>query len=136
MAYVQCDRGLTEAEVAARDQRAINEAEYGDVARAMIEKYRYIEGFDGNFTYWTIGQELGTKKSGKRVRGVYEALCRLLGREADQSTDTEKAEEASRYALAEQEEELVMRCLEFLLARGTTSSLKVRLPLPPAHWPP
>ena len=117
--------GLTDAEVASRTQRAINEAEYENIARAMRDRYFYNPDFDGNFSYWHIGQELGAKKSNKTVKGVYEALTRLLGREADQSTPEEQAEADRQWALADQEGELVMSCLKFLDARGTTSSLKV-----------
>ena len=123
MAFAQ--HGLTDAEVASRTQRAINEAEYENIARAMRDRYFYNPDFDGNFSYWHIGQELGAKKSNKTVKGVYEALTRLLGREADRSTPEEQAEAARRWALADQEEELVLSCLKFLDARGTTSSLKV-----------
>ena len=117
--------GLTDAEIASRAQRAINEAEYENIARAMRDRYFYNPDFDGNFSYWHIGQELGHTKSNKRVRGVYEALTRLLGREADRSTPEEQAEAARRWVHADQEGELVMICLEFLDARGTTSSLKI-----------
>ena len=116
---------LTDSEVASREQRACNEAEYEDLARTMIEKYTHIEGFDGNFPNWLIAKKIGARKSNNRVRGVYEAATRLLGREADRSTPEEQAEAARRWALAEQEEELVLNCLKFLDARGTTSSLKV-----------
>ena len=117
--------GLTDAEVASREQRAINEAEYEELARRMIDKYKHIEGFDGNFPNWLIGQEIGARKSNNTVRGVYEAATRLLGREADRSTPEEQAEAQARWELARQEGELVMSCLHFLYARGTTSSLKV-----------
>ena len=116
---------LTDAEVASREQRAINEAEYEELARTMIEKYRQIEGFDVNFPNWLIGQEIGARKSNNRVRGVYEAASRRLGREADRSTPGEQTEAARQWALANQKGELVMSCLNFLDARGTTSSLKV-----------
>ena len=118
-------QAINEAAIASREQRAINEAEYEELAHTMIEKYRQIEGFDGNFPNWLIGKEIGARKSNNRVRGVYEAATRLLGREADRSTPEEQAEAARRWALAEQEEELVLNCLKFLDARGTTSSLKV-----------
>ena len=91
----------------------------------MIAKYRRIEGFDWNFPFWLIAEELGHTNTNNRVRGVYAAASRQLGREADRSTPEEQAEAASRWALAEQEEELVLNCLKFLDARGTTSSLKV-----------
>ena len=118
-------QAINDAAIASREQRAINEAEYEELARTMIEKYRQIEGFDGNFPNWLIGQEIGARKSNNRVRGVYEAASRLLGREADRSTPEEQAEAARQWALADQEGELVMSCLKFLDARGTTSSLKV-----------
>ena len=116
---------INDAAIASREQRAINEAEYEELARTMIEKYRQIEGFDGNFPNWLIGKEIGAGKTNNRVRGVYEAATRLLGREADRSTPEQQAEAARRWALADQERELVMSCLNFLDARGTTSSLKV-----------
>ena len=118
-------QAINEAALASREQRAMNEAEYDQLARAMIEKYRQIEGFDDNFPNWLIAEEIGARKTNNRVRGVYEAATRLLGREADRSTPEEQAEAARRWALAEQEGELVMSCLHFLDARGTTSSLKV-----------
>ena len=116
---------LTDSAGASREQRARNAAEYEDLARTMLEKYFAIEGFDGNFPNWLIAKEIGARKSNNRVQGVYEAATRLLGREADRSTPEEQAEAARRWALAEQEGELVMRCLQFLSARGTTSLLKV-----------
>ena len=118
-------QAINEAAIASREQRAINEAEYEELARTMIEKYRQIEGFDGNFPNWLIAEEIGARKTNNRVRGVYVAASRQLGREADRSTPEEQAEAARRWALAEQEEELVLNCLKFLDARGTTSSLKV-----------
>ena len=118
-------QAINEAALASREQRAMNEAEYDQLARAMIEKYRQIEGFDDNFPNWLIAEEIGARKTNNRVRGVYEAATRLLGREADRSTPGEQAEAARRWALADQEGELVMSCLNFLDARGTTSSLKV-----------
>ena len=116
---------INEAAIASRNQRAINAAEYEALARTMIAKYNQIEGFDGNYPNWLIAEEIGARKSNNRVRGVYEAATRLLGREADRSTPEEQAEAARRWALADQEGELVMSCLKFLDARGTTSSLKV-----------
>ena len=42
--------GLTDrAQRASWAQRAINEAEYEELARTMIEKYQQIDGFDGNY---------------------------------------------------------------------------------------
>ena len=114
-------QAINEAALASREQRAMNEAEYDQLARAMIEKYRQIEGFDDNFPNWLIAEEIGARKTNNRVRGVYEAATRRLGREADRSTPEEQAEAARRWALADQEE----NCLKFLDARGTTSSLKV-----------
>ena len=116
---------INEAAIASRNQRAINAAEYEALARTMIAKYNQIEGFDGNYPNWLIGQEIGAWKTNNTVRGVYDALTRLLRREADQSTPEQQAEAARRWALADQEGELVMSCLKFLDARGTTSSLKV-----------
>ena len=116
---------LTDAETASREQRAINEAEYEELARTMIEKYRQIEGFDDNFPNWLIAEEIGARKSNNRVRGVYEAASRQLGREADRSTPGQQACVQRQRALDDQEGELVMSCLHFLYARGTTSSLKV-----------
>ena len=116
---------INEAAIASRNQRAINAAEYEALARRMIAKYMQMEGFDGNYPNWLIAEEIGARKSNNRVRGVYEAATRLLGREADRSTPEEQAEAARRWALADQEEELVLSCLKFLDARGTTSSLKV-----------
>ena len=118
-------QAINEAAIASREQRAINEAEYEELARTMIEKYRQIEGFDDNFPTWLIRKEIGVRKTNKRVQGVYDAATRLLGREADRSTPEEQAEAARRWAHADQEGELVMSCLTFLDARGTTSSLKV-----------
>ena len=118
-------QAINEAALASREQRAMNEAEYDQLARAMIEKYRQIEGFDDNFPNWLIAEEIGARKTNNRVRGVYEAATRLLGREADRSTPEEQAEAARRWVHADQEGELVMICLEFLDARGTTSSLKI-----------
>ena len=116
---------INEAAIASRNQRAINAAEYEALARTMIAKYMQIEGFDGNFPNWLIAKEIGARKSNNRVRGVYEAASRLLGREADRSTTEEQAEAQARWELARQEGELVMSCLHFYNARGTTSSLKV-----------
>ena len=116
---------INEAAIASRDARAINAMEYEALARTMIAKHNQIEGFDGNYPNWLIAEEIGARKSNNRVRGVYEAATRLLGREADRSTPEEQAEAARRWALADQEGELVMSCLKFLDARGTTSSLKV-----------
>ena len=118
-------QAINEAAIASRNQRAINAAEYEALARTMIAKYNQIEGFDGNYPNWLIAEEIGARKSNNRVRGVYEAATRLLGREADRSTPEEQAEAARRWAHADQEGELVMSCLKFLDARGTTSSLKV-----------
>ena len=115
---------INDAAIASRSQRAINEAEYEALARTMIAKYNQIEGFDGNYPNWLIAEEIGARKSNNRVRGVYEAATRLLGREADRSTPEEQAEAARRWAHADQEGELVMSCLKFLDARGTRSSLK------------
>ena len=118
-------QAINEAALASREQRAMNEAEYDQLARAMIEKYRQIEGFDDNFPTWLIRKEIGARKTNKRVQGVYDAATRLLGREADRSTHEEQAEAQSRRDNARQEEEVVMIALNFLHARGTTSSLKV-----------
>ena len=118
-------QAINEAAIASRNQRAINASEYEALARTMIAKHMQREGFDGNYPNWLIAEEIGARKSNNRVRGVYEAATRLLGREADLSTPDEQAEAARRWALAEQEEELVLNCLKFLDARGTTSSLKV-----------
>ena len=116
---------INEAAIASRNQRAINAGEYEALACTMIAKYNQIEGFDGNYPNWLIAEEIGARKSNNRVRGVYEAATRLLGREADRSTPEEQAEAARRWVHADQEGELVMSCLKFLDARSTTSSLKV-----------
>ena len=94
-------QAINEAAIVSREQRAINEAEYEALARTMIEKNRQIEGFDGNFPNWLIAEEIGARKSNNRVRGVYEAATRLLGREADRSTPEDQAEAARRWALAD-----------------------------------
>ena len=116
---------INDAAIASRSQRAINEAEYEALARRIIRKYDETEGFDGNYPYFLIGDEIGARKSNNRVRGVYDAIKRILGREPDMSTPGEQAEAARQWALADQEGELVLSCLRFLDARGTTSSLKV-----------
>ena len=92
---------LTDSEGASREQRARNAAEYEDLARTMIAKYRRIEGFDGNFPFWLIAEELGHTNTNNRVRGVYAAASRQLGREADRSTPKQQAEAARRWALAD-----------------------------------
>ena len=104
------NQAINEAAIASREQRAINESEYEELARTLIEKYRQIAGFDGNFPNWLIGQEIGARKSNNRVRGVYEAASRLLGREADRSTPEEQAEAARRWALAGDELSELLGC--------------------------
>ena len=76
----------------------------------MIAKYRRIEGFDGNFPFWLIAEELGHTNTNNRVRGVYAAATRLLGREADRSTPEEQAEAARRWALAGDELSELLGC--------------------------
>ena len=118
------------AERASREQRAINEAEYLEIARGLRYKYWYeVPGFDGNFPTWLIAQELGYKNNNKRVKGVYAALTQILEREADESTHEEQVEAQSQWdreqALIQLEGQVVMMALDFLYKRGTTSSLKV-----------
>ena len=118
--------GLTDrAQRASWAQRAINEAEYEELARTMIEKYQQIDGFDGNFPTWFIRKEIGARKNNKTVQGVYDAATRRLGREADSSTVEEQAEAQAGRDHERQEREVAMMCLNFLHERGTTSSLKV-----------
>ena len=113
------------AERASREQRAWNEAEYMETARWLIHKYTPVRGFDGNFPTWLIRQEIGARSNNKTVKGVYAALTQLLDREADQSTHEQQVEAQARWDRDRQEGEVVMIALNFLHARGTTSSLKV-----------
>ena len=121
--------GFTDAEIASREQRAINEAEYKEISQRMIDKYIDVQGFDGNFPTWLIRQEIGARSNNKTVKGVYAALTELLEREADQSTHEQQVEAQARWdreqAHIQLEGEVVMRALDFLHGRGTTSSLKV-----------
>ena len=117
------------AERASREQRAINEAEYLEIARWLRYKYFYnVRGFNGSFPTWLIRQEMGYNNN-KRVKGVYAALTEILGREADESTHEEQVEAQSQWdreqALIQLEGQVVMMALDFLYKRGTTSSLKV-----------
>ena len=121
--------GLTDAEVASREQRAINEAEYKEIAQRMIDNYIDVQGFDGNFPTWLIRQEIGACNNNKTVKGVYAALTVLLGRDADNNTNDQQVEAQARWdreqAHIQLEGEVAMMALDFFHARGTTSSLKV-----------
>ena len=118
------------AERASREQRAINEAEYLEIARWLRYKYFYnVRGFNGSFPTWLIRQEIGARSNNKTVKGVYAAATRQLGREADNSTHEEQVEAQARWdreqARIQLEGEVAMMALDFFHARGTTSSLKV-----------
>ena len=117
------------AERASREQRAMNEAEYMEIAQWIRHKYTPVRGFDGNFPTWLIRQEIGARSNNKTVKGVYAALTELLEREADRSTHEQQVEAQARWdreqAHIQLEGEVAMIALDFFHERGTTSSLKV-----------
>ena len=105
---------------ASQDARAENNQLCGQLAEEMANRY----GWHASFSHYEIQEHCGHGKA--TVRGVYDQLREVLGREPQRESEADLARMASAAARADNEQEVVLKCLAMLEQRaGTALSLDV-----------